>query len=465
MDLEIKGVTGRLAQWFSRRPAESAVERATPDVLVIDNLNVIDVAERGKFWEAFREAVATRTKLIIFVLDSASSDSDHKRWEYGCDIVVQLNSESTGGYFRRTVEVTKARYQEHVLGKHQFKIYSGMALDSANRDAVEVLERSHPYREEGGIFIYPSIHYYLSAYKKTAYRADMTSIETWPPSLNSIVQLPARRCTAFIGARGGHKSHLGYVNLLNFISNRKRCGGLVISLRDDEAMTRSTLATILRQEPELAQKTNDLERLERDSNLEILYYHPGYITAEEFFHRMFVSIHRLKRHNDDVMVLFNSLDQLSARFPLCARETIFVPGIVECLSGEGVTGIFIGVDEPDQPVEQFGLLPMADLIVSFYPYIFRYGDYLAYLVKDAGTAENHQERGHEAIVLEVVRYAGGKRAGSRGLLELVSEGNLGPYTRGGLNFTPIEPDEFRGIRGDKSERRGSDSVLVRRATV
>ena len=164
------------------------------------------------------------------------------------------------------------------------------------------------------------------------------------------------------------------------------------------------------------------------------------------------------------MVLFNSLDQLSARFPLCAKETIFVPGIVECLSGEGVTGIFIGVDEPDQPVEQFGLLPMADLIVSFYPYIFRYSDYLSYLGNKSTTEADRRDRGHEAIVLEVVRYAGGKRAGSRGLLELVSENDLGPYTRGGLNFTPIDPDEFRGTRGDKSERRGVDTIWARRAS-
>ena len=85
---------------------------------------------------------------------------------YACDIVIRLDYTSVRDYYLRTIEIVKARYQGHVLGKHQVKIYERPTLPSESdphRDAK--LRRYHPYRQEGGIFIYPSIHYYLSNYK------------------------------------------------------------------------------------------------------------------------------------------------------------------------------------------------------------------------------------------------------------------------------------------------------------
>ncbi len=62
----------------------------------------------------------------------------------------------------------------------------------------------------------------------------------------------------------------------------------------------------------------------KKGKLEILFYPPGYITPEEFFHKMFISIQRLKLSQKGITLLFNSLDQLGSRFPLCAEETIFI---------------------------------------------------------------------------------------------------------------------------------------------
>jgi hypothetical protein len=199
-----------------------------------------------------------------------------------------------------------------------------------------------------------------------------------------------------------------------------------------------------------------LRRLEREDRLEILYYHPGYITPEEFFHRMYISILRLKNRGRKLSVLFNSIDQLSGRFPLCAKQEIFVPGIIETLSGEGATSIFIAVDEPGQPVEQYALLPMADLILSFYPHRFNYRDYYGHLNEQRGRATTTSEpkgqagekkkQFRDATVLQVVRFAGGQRAGERGLLELVKKNDLGPYERPGLHFTRLSPRYGQGDR-------------------
>ena len=43
----------------------------------------------------------------------------------------------------------------------------------------------------------------------------------------------------------------------------------------------------------------------------------------------------------------------------------FIPGIIASLSGEDITSMFIAVDEKGQPEEQYGLIPMADLVLSF----------------------------------------------------------------------------------------------------
>ena len=170
-------------------------------------------------------------------------------------------------------------------------------------------------------------------------------------------------------------------------------------------------------------KSRRLDELEQDDRLEILYYHPGYITPEEFFIEMHLSILRLKHRKRKLTVLFNSLDQLGGRFPLCAKQEIFVPGIIEALSGEGATSIFIAVDEPGQPVEQYGLLPMADLILSFYPYRFTFEGYYSHLNAARGLAEEkgafkdrigqgletEKSTHRDEIVLKVVRFAGGQR--------------------------------------------------------
>jgi len=418
-----------LSRWFT-----SPIARAAPQVLVIDSLNVLEAGQAGEFFQKFLLA-SKRTRMVVFVLDSA--EQGRQFWEYACDIVIRLDHTASEEYYVRTLEIVKARGQSHVLGQHQLKIYSKSTADVA-----------HPYCDEG-LFIFPSIHYYLSLYKKSEASSqeniekigkDDSELSDAPKSLQNLHRMisgfPQGRCTAFVGSRGGHKSHLGYLYLLDRVMKRNNVG-LVISLRDDELTARSTMERIMKQE-QLSGKEPTF-----GDTLEVLYYHPGYITPEEFFHRMYLSVLRLKAKNRPISVLFNSLDQLSARFPLCARQQIFVPGIIECLTGEKITSIFIGVDEKDQPVEQYGLLPMADLILRFSPEQFSYSDYIATILQSESGADSRllSTRGqHETIVVSVIRFAGGKKAGARGILELVDEKtdlNEVPYSQRGLHFTPI----------------------------
>lgn len=466
---------GSIVRWS---PTREKIEKVSPNILVVDSLNIIEPKERGEFFQQFLKAAKKTNgaeKIIIFVLDSGAQDKEHKFWEYVCDIVIRLDYTHLYDYYIRTIEIVKARYQEHVWGKHQLKIYPRFKMpEESDPEYNQKIRRAHPYRKEGGVFIFPSIHYYLSVYKRKAPTQSPQLADTCPDKLNEILEdpktsekgLPEGRCTAFIGVRGGHKSHLGYLHLLNRIINRDE-NGLVISLRDDEEMTKKTMEGILKQEfPDERRTLSDFEYKNR---LEILYYPPGYITPEDFLHRMFISIQRLTQkepggnEKTKLTVLFNSLDQLSARFPLCVKQEIFVPGIIELLSGEGITSIFIAVEEPGQPAEQYGLLPMGDLILSFHLYRFKFEDYYGHLKETWKFVEGKANRiceeskgtyGDE-IVLQVVRFAGGQRAGAKGLLELVDENKVHEslYPNGaGLYFTRLSPKFSQGEFVRKREK-------------
>jgi hypothetical protein len=221
----------------------------------------------------------------------------------------------------------KARYQPHVWGKHQLKVYEPFKRREGelnDDDKVRYL-RAHPYREEGGIFIFPSIHYVLSRYKTKAPagRPEPVPCAFGISELSTLLHdgLPLGRCIGLVGGRGTHKSHLGYMHILSRLLGphaEANESALIVSLRDDEGTTRETLAGILADH--YGRAVSDLDELEDESRLEITYYPPGFITPEEFFHRLLLSINRLKASSDSaqhrpkyrkVTVLFNSLDQLS----------------------------------------------------------------------------------------------------------------------------------------------------------
>lgn len=459
-------------------PVWKASDIYLPDILVVDSLNILNPESQVKFFQSFVRACRA-TKLVVFMLNTGTENPEHKLWEYYSDIVLQLDHEYIHDYYVRTIEVVKARYQAHMWGKHQLKIYSKptelVQPPSDNINGVykynTLMKRRHPYRNTGGIFIFPSIHSYLSIYKRKTPVVMPTEpkkkdrVDTYPLKLNSVIQLPKGRCTAFIGERGGHKSHLGYVNLLHRVLRNDLESCLIISLREDEGTTRRTLHTIAQQE--FGDSPDKVNAVENGNRLEILYFPPGYITPEEFFHRVFISAHRLKSQSRQLTVLFNSLDQISARFPLCAKEEIFIPGIIQTLSGEGVTSICIAVDEPGQPKEQYGLLPMADLIVSFSMRRFPTIEYYRHigigwqedfknhkkkkeLIKKYNSlkrkAEQCKDLYREAVVLQVIRFSGGERAGKRGILELVNDDELDcfPYPDAGLHFTPLSEEADQG---------------------
>jgi len=443
-------------------------KRYIPDILVIDSLNILNPEKQTDYFQAFVKACKA-TKLVIFMLDSGGDENqEHEFWEYFSDIVLRLDYQYVHDYYVRTIEVVKARYQVHRWGKHQLKIYANpKPYPVPSRQDIEgvqkyntMMRRAHPYRTSGGVFIFPSIHSYLSVYKRKTSSEGTDFDEIYPKKLNDILKIPKERCTAFIGERGGHKSHLGYLHLLHrLLSTDQDCdpceGCLVVSLREDEISLRNKLSRLMQEE--FGYPPAKLNQLERDNHVEFLYFPPGYITPEEFFHRIFISIHRLKKQNGPLTVMFNSIDQIAARFPLCAKQEIFIPGIIQSLCGEGITSLWVAVDEPGQPAQQYGLLPMADLIVSFSLHKYFATEYYEHVEKAWAddfkkdpalqikfnslqtNAISNPDLTREAVELQVIRFSGEERAGKRGILELINKDKLDkfPYSKEGLQFTPL----------------------------
>jgi KaiC/GvpD/RAD55 family RecA-like ATPase len=425
------------------------------DLAVIDSLNTVKTEKAQEFEKFHDKLVESGPRLIVFVLDSSPIHRVAETWEFASDIVLRLDKESCSGYMIRTIEVVKARYQSHVWGKHQLKIYESQQMVErlAEVPKLEVQEqrvRAHPYRSEGGIFIFPSIHYILSRYKRLPPPTLRSQIDTVPTPLSSLNGLldggiPFGRTTALVGDRGAHKSHLGYVQTLhNILSMDGK--SLIISLRDDEVMTIRALSGILPQHwPDQKVTIDDLLK---QGKLEIAYYMPGYITPDEFFHRMLLSIYRMREDNDTcpITLLFNSLDQIASRFPLCAQEKVFIPGIIQTLAAIGVTSVFVGADtdEPDEALRN--LLSMAELIISVKRQRSFQKDRFIGMLPNASKDSVRKDGTREAELLPdtfltteltVVRYAGGKAAGSQGLLEFVAQNSaLCRVLSPGLQFIP-----------------------------
>jgi KaiC/GvpD/RAD55 family RecA-like ATPase len=96
-----------------------------PDVVVIDSLNTLpDQDQREQLFQNFMRLVNAGPRVLICVLNSPVGGPSAEFWEFATDVVFRLDRRyEKSGYLVRTIEVTKARYQEHAFGKHQLKTY------------------------------------------------------------------------------------------------------------------------------------------------------------------------------------------------------------------------------------------------------------------------------------------------------------------------------------------------------
>ena len=163
------------------------------------------------------------------------------------------------------------------------------------------------------------------------------------------------------------KSHLAYLTLLRNLVSSRRASGIMFSLRDDVHAAEYTLEQLCIQEnldPHL------IRQLRRSNRLDIVYFAPGYLPPEEFMHRVFVSIEGMiqRRKQEDgshIIAVVNGIDHLTARHPLCAEETMFVPALVSYLNSRHVSSIVIAASDDAVAIDNSGIMPMAEMLIRF----------------------------------------------------------------------------------------------------
>lgn len=228
----------------------------------------------------------------------------------------------------------------------------------------------HPYRtEQGGIFIFPSMHLALSRRKMVSSNSETCHLRTPYEALNILLDSGffKGRCVALAGGRGTHKSRLAFGQVLYTLDDDHKSRAIIISLREDESTVKGNFYKSLPPSMKVVnQKPEQLvDKLVEEGRLELCNYPPGFIAPEEFFHRVQLSVARQKQASPGgpVLLVFNSLDLLHSHYPLCAEHSIFVPALVELLCLENVTSFFVATSVENR--DPYGLMSMADPVLRF----------------------------------------------------------------------------------------------------
>jgi len=366
----------RIVQYFEY-PQLLETMKNRPGVIVLDSLNVLPPAERGKNYLDLIN-ILRGPFLLVVILDTASEETSDPFWSFGADTVIRLSQAEredprVGTYLLGEFRVGKARWQKHALGSHQVKIFGKNEKDSVHEPPMRKnypgTGHLPPFRKEGGIQLYQSVHRYLSdGQRKTAKVvpgvAPALEFDLSPlPSLDTVIGggFPKGRCTALVGDRGALKSHLAYLWLLSAASRSASEPALLLSLRDDETEALSRLLAIYATEkPRLPGLLSPIDLIDKGL-LRVVHFRPGYIAPDEFMFRLWFHVNDFKPRR----VVIASLEQLDTLFPLCSVEPAFVPSILDVLGDSKITTVAIGVSGENQPPTQYGLLPQSSLILSF----------------------------------------------------------------------------------------------------
>lgn len=405
-----------------------------PDVVVIDSLNLLWPHERA-FEEAFGgvgdqpgteslsrlpsatrnssgllEAfyqlradlgggrTAMRPKLLVIVLDSCFEDGSRNPWEFLADAIFRFDGTmGPENYYTRAFQIVKIKTQTHAIGKnHAYKV-----VPHRKQNGPATLT-------SGGTFVFPSVHWHLSRLSRDDPAPGFTRETPYPTGLDGLNTLlsggrtnsgggfPHTHTTALVGERGGMKSYLAYHFMISHaigaVDEARPKNVLLISLQDDIVAAKNTLVELIKQQDIAGLRSRAAEVVDalcRSDRLEILYNWPGYVTTNEFFHRVFVALARTRRGDPWVghlsdgakqevrhglgtgqaerrtaeIVVVSGLEHLDVKFPLCASEKMFVPALVSLFRYFKVCSVVISAEH--RKTVSHDIRPLSDLILEF----------------------------------------------------------------------------------------------------
>lgn len=301
-------------------------------MVVIDSLNVFgpNPITRIEF-EKLKETLAAKNRIIIFI---GEPDNKNLDWDRLVDMVIELGNRATvGDYFLRTITLSKARFQNHILGSHIIKIKGrGSDVISSEKTETPVIGK----KPDIGFFIYPSLHYHLSV---AINRKQMFEIKGAPEAKKLQTGFDALDRALDGGIKRGTmavvSSNLSYVAkgigisfLANGVENDEK--SLYLSLQDDED-------SIMKLPSNKA-----ISEMASEKNLVITTFRPGFISAEEFVDRIInVILDNTKQNAIFQRVVFDDVSQIGLRFPLLDHAPVFLPTLMDIFRLYDMTAMFL----------------------------------------------------------------------------------------------------------------------------
>ena len=311
-------------------------EKTIYPCLVLDGLNILSEKEKkliniGKIVRTLKN----KSLFSILIYDGESDGSIYQ--DYYADLVVNLKGEvekDSVDYFLHQIQIEKSRFQQAVLGWHQYKI------------------------RDFGLHIYPSVHYHVHINNYQTQQIldsfspaiDQSNFDPTPRRGNSnpsnidrILIHPERGSfTAIFGARATFKTSL----TLNFLYNAARQDegdSLLLSLVDNFGTLKDTCycpkAKVLTDE---GKHFYDCKKCHEQ--FFIFHQRTGCVAIQEFFYNLdkSVSEHKNKTGRKISRLAFWDLTQLEYRFPLLSKDPMFLPGMVEYTKKNNIALIVMG---------------------------------------------------------------------------------------------------------------------------
>jgi KaiC/GvpD/RAD55 family RecA-like ATPase/transcriptional regulator with XRE-family HTH domain len=344
----ITSIPGVKALNRMRREFRAILERTGADsqqrrfytCFFIDSIDALLNSHHRKIYRELFDFTSKKSHFGLFISETSDERPDLTLRDYVVDMSFRLGYRiEAEGVKSRVLEIEKCRGQSVRLGEHLFEI-------------------GHGY----GIAVKPSISSLLSVWSRRIRRYSQFEEESWSLATGEQgKELDLSACLAgdvvtgsailLSGPPATHKLALGLSFLAAGIAHEKgsqdsqalRKGCLLVSLREDQRSLERIIHTYDQLSPLLAG--------ERDSSsinpcLEILYDPPTYLTPEGFMDWIREALANLSARGKRISrVLINSLTQLRLNSPICEREPLLIPSLIELFKKESITSLFINVGQ------------------------------------------------------------------------------------------------------------------------
>ncbi|MBI5374219.1 MAG: hypothetical protein HZA77_02220 [Candidatus Schekmanbacteria bacterium] len=361
--------------------------------MAVDSLNAFgqEQLNREQIYQLFR-LVTWSGILGIFIYEEAdnshNSDSFLNEVSFLTDIHIKL-SWNTLNYTFKQIEVTKSRYQRHVLGKHPFKIRNnGLVIYPSLHTQIAKQERWQ--RKFGNDLKVPKSDFGITLAK------DKKNNTNTIPKSNSIFKIRDDSFILIKGARNTNKLAISMPYLYSYLSNKdnqkeeENRNVMIINfgpeIQVDNLHPNKTIKKINYQEvPKFKHLINcnwssddksksiddEKYRIEKylypgtKKAIFIVSFNTGYLMPEQCisFILQEVKIRAIQR------IVFLSTYHLPLRFPLLAADSTFLPYLIRIMKIDRRGLLIITLDE-NEALDQFnkeirgGLESSADYIVQ-----------------------------------------------------------------------------------------------------